>query len=721
MFQQPMPQTKIDVQDTDLSSILNILGSGHLQVPRFQREFVWPLTKTRKLLDSMYKEFPIGTFFLWRSPLDTPHLIRELKEIGIPDPPEGQPISYILDGQQRLASLFCVITGQRIGKRDYGRISINLEVATRFMQSDEEEFSEDIFVYRTGDNRQYVCVKDILGSQNLEIYDNIPKEWRDAYKKLEVMLKTYPFSVVWVRDQKLGNAIEIFTRINQAGKPLSRFDLVSANVWRDDFDFRKKIEEINRKYQSVGFGKIDETIYTQAFALILKDKCTTAAELDLKTDEIMQNWEKVIRALNLAVDHCVTNFGVKRIDFLPYRGLLVLLTYFFFHKKEATSTADRKILWQYFWRTTLSDRYSSTSPTKMADDAVILKKYLSGEKVEFDYTATVNKSAVLRTKMTSTSSVLRNATLCLLALKTPLNFKDNMKVNLGDEFFSDLKKAERHHIFPIGFLKTKPIDPSQVHLLPNFCFIPANLNKEIGDQAPSKYLPLMQTANPKLAQALDTHLIPHDKEYSLLMNDEGFYDFLEARADLLANELNKLVNEIPPDLKTVPEPLPFSNEVDVLEIRIRDFIDDRLVKIMGRGYLKDAFPSDVIEAGKKKIDEFVSFHPYEDRAQFTEGRKFLDYLDIPHYEKIILVSWDHFSSYFGRKDEFQRHMSALRALRNCIQHNRKPSDIEAKNGEAALLWLSRSIDVYDQEIEAEELNQENGYEAQDIETIEGLE
>ena len=73
-----MQLPRIDVHQKSLPTLLNMMSSGALQIPRFQRDFVWSLPKTRALLDSIYKEFPIGTFFLWKAPMDAPHLSRPL-------------------------------------------------------------------------------------------------------------------------------------------------------------------------------------------------------------------------------------------------------------------------------------------------------------------------------------------------------------------------------------------------------------------------------------------------------------------------------------------------------------------------------------------------------------------------------------------------------------------------------------------------------------------
>lgn len=332
-----MQLPKIDVQRDSLASILMNMKTGALQVPRFQRDFVWPLTKTRALLDSMYKEFPIGTFFLWRAPEGSPPLSRPLDELGIPGPQPGAKVSYILDGQQRLSSLYCAVNGIRFGARDYGRICVDLETATRFDQNKDEDFTDDIFVYRTSDQKQYVSVQDLVGSSALQIYDGIPTEWKPAFNKIHTLFQTYPFSVVWIQEQTLADAIVIFQRINQSGKPLSRFDLVCANVWREDFDFRKQVADINKDLERRGFEQIEETIFTQTFALIEGDQCTTLAELSLTTEQIKQKWNKVIRSIHLAVDFVVNNLGVKRFDFLPYRGQLVVLAYFYYHRGNSTS------------------------------------------------------------------------------------------------------------------------------------------------------------------------------------------------------------------------------------------------------------------------------------------------------------------------------------------------------------------------------------------------
>ena len=93
-----MQESKIHVEKLELATLYNNMHQGQLQIPRFQRDFVWPVSKTQALLDSMFKEFPIGTFFLWEAPAGAPLLSRPLPELGIPAPEPGKPVTYILDG-----------------------------------------------------------------------------------------------------------------------------------------------------------------------------------------------------------------------------------------------------------------------------------------------------------------------------------------------------------------------------------------------------------------------------------------------------------------------------------------------------------------------------------------------------------------------------------------------------------------------------------------------
>ena len=108
-------------QNKQYEALFLEIDSGQIKLPMFQRDFVWSKEQTAKLIDSILKGFPIGTFIFWK----TREELRSYKEIGnhkLPDTPEGDYALYILDGQQRITSLYAIRKGIRITK-EIGRAS----------------------------------------------------------------------------------------------------------------------------------------------------------------------------------------------------------------------------------------------------------------------------------------------------------------------------------------------------------------------------------------------------------------------------------------------------------------------------------------------------------------------------------------------------------------------------------------------------------------------
>lgn len=658
-----MQLPKIDVQPLKLAQLLNDMKTGRLLVPRFQRNFIWSLAKTRALLDSMYKEYPIGTFFFWRAPSNATSLFRPLMELGILSTPNGQPVSYILDGQQRLTSLYVTIEGIKLNTKDYGRICIDLDAATQYDQSLQEDFNTDIFVYRSADNNRYIAIHKLVSPEHLSIFSKVPQKWQQAFNKAYNLLQTYPFSVVWIQEQNLEDAIEIFQRINQSGKRLTRYDLLCANVWTETFDFRETVGGLNRRFERKGFGELSESIFTQTFALILKDNCTTEAELSLRTDEIMNNESKIAKALELAIDFLINNLGVKRAEYLPYQGILTVLSHYFYHTVEGKISAhERDFLWNWFWQVTLSERYSASTAPKMAEDARKLQLLKAGEDITFNYSVKVTPEAVARTKMTTTASALRNATICMLALKQPKNLRNGSPVDVKDSFFSSVVKVEKHHIFSDNFLRIRKLPSQQIHLLPNFCFIPVELSQDVSVRTPSEYLNEYKQVNPKFEAAATSHLLPIDSNAAIWRDD--FATFIEERAQLIADELKRMLDMKPDGIipSTSISPLmDIANKVDQIEVSLRDLIDHRLKSIIGTNYWKLAMPGDVVNYARERIKEILDKHPSIDWGSYPPGRARLDFCDVGHYEKIFLRNWGQFEELFRTKDELQlRHLSGYR-------------------------------------------------------------
>jgi uncharacterized protein with ParB-like and HNH nuclease domain len=124
-MQLPEPQTKT------FANLLSAIEQGQIKIPQFQRDFVWTMQRSAGLIDSVIKGYPIGTFIFWR----TREQLRSVRNIGnqsLPEPQTGEFVDYVLDGQQRLTSLFASLRGIKIvredGKEDnFSQIFIDLE------------------------------------------------------------------------------------------------------------------------------------------------------------------------------------------------------------------------------------------------------------------------------------------------------------------------------------------------------------------------------------------------------------------------------------------------------------------------------------------------------------------------------------------------------------------------------------------------------------------
>lgn len=138
---QPEPQA------LGFSAVLNDIERGRIKVPQFQRDFVWTKEKSAKLLDSILKGYPIGTFILWKTK-EQLRVVRNLGSFALPETPEGDFVDYVLDGQQRLTSLFASVRGLTIPREDR-----------------QDDFSQ-IFVDLSAKDEADVVLTDVTGRRS---------------------------------------------------------------------------------------------------------------------------------------------------------------------------------------------------------------------------------------------------------------------------------------------------------------------------------------------------------------------------------------------------------------------------------------------------------------------------------------------------------------------------------------------------------------------------
>ena len=676
-----MKAPKLRVSADTLATLITDIAKGEIRVPRFQREFVWERSRILMLLDSMYNEFPIGTIFLWDAPPEYNYLLRSLEELGLPELQSHQGYRFILDGQQRLTSLFVVIKGLEFDGEDYSKIVVDLK------PNSEEE---SLFRYRNPDNQHWVSVCDLLAFDTHEIYASLPNaEQRKRFNEVRNALSNYPFSVVTVADMEINDAIEIFERINQQGRRLSRYDLISASVMTSDFDLRERSKSDIIDKLKAGFGEIEETSIPQALALNIRGNTEHRTQLDLKTDEIKDVWEKTVNYFAASVDFVKGNLGVARREFLPYDAVLPVLVNYFFQTGSSSVLSDehRRQLQYWMWRTAFSERYGSASQTRMNEDSRWITELIRDDAAFRDL-AIVDEHRLIDARMTQTRSAIRNGFLCLLNKVGPLNFRNRSPVHLSTEHFSTFTSAEKHHIFPVSFLKQKGIDARRVHSLPNFCFIPADLNKQISDRAPNDYMREIREgydSQDEFERVMATHLIPVGDDSGIWENDYEL--FLRQRASLMIDEIRRRCG-----IGSRIHAQERDAVVNRLETALRDIIHKTLLN-QSAEFWSLHIPSHTRDNLQRKIEQEARKSPGNSSERFDSPRAKLDYCDVTDYADIILskTNWELFQDAFGSKGTCDRMFGDLREYRNALKHNRDISEIVALQGQAAIVWLSHAL------------------------------
>lgn len=536
-LEQPKPDSK------KYSDLISEIQKGIIKIPKFQRDFVWTIDKTAKLLDSILKGYPIGTFILWQ----TDERINDIKNVGnldIPDTPDGVKVQYVLDGQQRITSLFAAYLGaniQKVGEKkvtDYGNIVVDLGVSID--DNDEQVITEEPVSDR------YVSLNDVLNfsySKAKELsskFDEAELEKIDAYA---TAFKTYEFSTVVLRKEDIDSAIEVFTRINTGGQTLTLFEIMSAKTYDEaqKFDMQVKWDEVIKELRDIKYEGVSSSVVLSLLSLLLSrtKECKRKTILSLNKQDVINTWADVISSLKDSVDYFRTTFRIPVSQLLPYDSLLVPFAYFFYQNKGKPDAGQRKFLEEFFWRMSLSFRYSSSTESKLAQDIRRIDHIIEGHRPDYgDIKIDMQSPQSLIDTNFSAGNSYCKAILCLLAYQEPKDFQDNGKVILDNSWLKVASSKNYHHFFPKAYLKNKTVLNS--NSLMNITFVSDHLNKrKIGAKSPSVYISDFKDENSQINKALQSHFI--DLEGFGIESDD-YETFLHARAKLIFSELKSRID-----------------------------------------------------------------------------------------------------------------------------------------------------------------------------------
>ena len=524
----------------NFSSLLNNIENGQIKIPQFQREFVWDIKKSAHLIDSLIKGYPIGTFIFWR----TKEKLRTIRNIGdktFPNPDKADFVNYILDGQQRLTTLYASLNGLIIKKEngsnlDYSEIYIDLNA--------EENDQIAITDIQNKSQKTFIKVTDLLKG-DFTLLGGYPSEYHDKLKKYKTRIESYIYSVIEIKEAPIDIATEIFTRINVSGKPLTLFEVMTAKTYDKEkgFDLSEKFNDLIENLKTVKYETISDANILHLVSLMLKKECKRKIILSLTREEFINIWIYAVDAIERSVDYFRGFFRIPVSQLLPYNALIVPFAYFFYRHKDRPTDQKQKYLEDFFWRCSLSNRYSSSVESKLAQDIKRIEAILRDELPKYDWPIDFSQEFIAANGGFIASRSYIKAILCIYAYHQPKSFDDNSIVHINNEWLKQANSKNYHHFFPKSYLKKKGESSENINHILNITMVDEFLNKrKIKAKPPSDYIGEFKKTNQRLEDAMRTHLIDDLEAFGIWENN--YSKFFNKRAKAVSDFLtNRIISQ----------------------------------------------------------------------------------------------------------------------------------------------------------------------------------
>lgn len=518
-----------------IDKLISRIDEGEIKIPAFQRGYVWKQNQIIELLESVVKQFPIGSILLWEaSEKEKLRSTRNIAGYKIPDRGDSWPVNYVLDGQQRLSSLYGVFSGHVEQDSASGKYNPHLDIFEIYYDFKNRAFLAEAEVKSVSDC--IVCLRNIIDPIKLvDELARLDKQYHQEAKELSSKFLNYEVPVVQIKNRSKEEVGVIFERINNTGTKLNTLDLMTAWTWTEDFHLLDAMAELLEELEEKGFGQIDEKLVLQTTSGVIIGSTRTENVLRLTGERVRDNWFVVVTAFKAAIDFLSTQLNCQHLDLLPFHQQLVPLVRFYSKKKRVTED-QVAMLKKFFWRTSFSDRYSSGQTTaKMDDDITVMDQFS-----DFDYSAiakyqaTVTERELLSVQFSKANPLTRSF-LLLAAQKKPLDLTNGNVIDLG-ESLSEFNRKEYHHVFPNSFLTKQGTSKDRRFSVMNFCFLPADSNKKISNKKPSIYFNRVVPEGSH-DRILESNILPKDRS---IYGNDNYDEFLRERAKLILDEVASL-------------------------------------------------------------------------------------------------------------------------------------------------------------------------------------
>lgn len=534
-----------------LTTYLDELIAKNYQIPTFQRDVVWQQENVKKLWDSIYKFYPLGSILIWKTDLK----LQNHRQIG------GHQITdidftrteyqYILDGQQRTTSLLTSLYGGSIEGQSGFDPLLYIDLTIPFDSDTDDESYRNRFLFWTEIDDRNGEIKANIGKKKrfdeglivklIDIKNNFTTVQTNVFNSLLVnkdfnhpilaelskikgVLDNYRISFIEIKGIQVSEVCQIFERINQAGKPLNIFDIVVAKTFKPvippalntqgekGFYLRDLIDDF-RKQNNSEFLKISDIDYLQILSVIINQNVPNSGVRnitdrylnEIKTEHILAVWEDTKNAMLKTFDFFENHLHIKTPYLIPFRYFYFSITAYFYKN----STPNYDFLKKYFWFNSFHNDDLLSNTTQLNQHIDFLIKERMKQPVVFERFL-IDKQK-LRNATYSSKGRMSRAILALYSSLKPKDWEHCDREVLVQNFFFSTDKPNLHHIFPTNseyVLNNQHKNIITSDSLMNIAYLTQITNLDITNRNPLEYI--QDYDKPAFEKIMPTHLLSNE-------------------------------------------------------------------------------------------------------------------------------------------------------------------------------------------------------------------
>lgn len=584
-----------DSTKRNLYEILKDVNSGKIQLPDFQRGWVWDDDRIKGVIASVAKSFPIGAVMLLETGNENIRFKTKPVE-GVLGLNGTKPEMLILDGQQRITSLYqAIMTNRVVNTRNSKGYEIkrwyyidmvkaldtdsDLEEAIFSINENKiitENIGRDIILDLSTEENEFknlmypvsmVDNYDEWRTKFIEYWDydrDKIKFWNEFEKKIIKGFNGYNLPVIVMKKENTKEAVcQVFEKVNTGGVSLTVFELLTASFASDGFDLKADWEDIKNKFKPYKIlNKTSNTDIIQAITLYSTFNKRLAAITSGLTENIPSVSAKRKEMLNLTLseylkyrDEIVEGFiksskilvenHIFNSRDLPYSTQLVPMAAILAKLGDKIDNVGNKNkLMRWFWCGVFGELYGSANETRYALDMIQVTDWIenNAEEPKTIYDANFSPSR-LNTLRTRNSAAYKG----VYALMMDENTKDWLSATKIDFITYFSESIDIHHIFPVAWCEKNNIPRNDYDCIINKTPLSGRTNRIVSGDAPSKYLERLKkyagVSDSEFNDILRSHLVSPDYMYK-----DDFYGFFNNRKEQILQRIEKAIGkQIPRD------------------------------------------------------------------------------------------------------------------------------------------------------------------------------